>query len=158
MKELADLLRDMEDYIAWIKLSDARPPEENIRRLLTGVLDYDPADEIVPVEAVSSPPAPADPDVKFITVSGQPPVTDDKLECAGRVTLGYGSNLFIYTACADIKVVSVEIEGGELELDVMMEFNLTQDDPTDIATTLWPLCKKDCGKKVLAVTINNSLP
>ena len=120
MKELADLLRDMEDYIAWIKRSDAQPPEENIRRLLSGILDYDPADEIVPVELIISPPAPTDPDVKFLTVSGQSPITREELEYAGRVALGHGTNLFIYSAGSDIKVVNVEIEGGELELEVMI--------------------------------------
>jgi hypothetical protein len=156
MKELADLLLDIEDYIAWIKQVDIQSAEENIRRLLAGVLDYDPAEEIVPVKITDAQPVKTDPTVKFLMVSGESPINQEKLKHAGWLALGYGSNLFFYTTGREIKVVNVEVEEGKLELEVMMEFDLTKDDPTEVATTLWPLCKKDCGKKVLVVNMTKT--
>jgi hypothetical protein len=153
MKKLNDLLGDIEDYIAWIKETNIPAAEENIRRLLAGVLDYDPNEEIVFVEAVNSPPINTDPTVKFMFVSARSPITRQNLEHAGRLTLGYGSNLFLYIAGTDIKVVNVEIEKGEIELETMMEFNFLRDDPEEIATHLWTLSKKDCGKKVLVARV-----
>ena len=149
MKDLDDLLKDVEDYITWVKQYETRPAEENIRRLLAGILDYDPEEEIVAVEIIDSPPAETDPEVKFLMVADDSSITKERLERVGRLTLGYGSNLFLYTNGLDIKVVNVEIVEGEVELEMMMEFNFLRDNPQEIATNLWTLAKKDCGKKIL---------
>lgn len=163
MKELTDLLQDVKNYITWIKkISESNTvdqlyfPKENIRHLLTEVLDYDPVEEIVVVELSDSPPAKPDPTVKFLFVCGDSSLTQENLDRAGRIALSYGSNLFFYSTCPEIKVVNVEIEEGVLEQEIMMEFDLLADDPTEIATTLWPLCKKDCGKKVLVAVLTET--
>jgi len=163
MKEITELIQDVQDYITWIKQTfDSRAinqchfSKENIRHLLTGVLDYDPAEEIVAVELIDTPPAKTDPMVKFLFVCGDSSLTDNNLDRAGRMALSYGSNLFFYSTGPDIKVVNVEMENGVPELEVMMEIDLLADDPTEIATTLWPLCKKDCGKRVLVATLGEN--
>lgn len=160
MKELTDLIQDVQDYITWIRRTSAsgainQPSfsKENIQHLLTGVLDYDPAEEIAVVKLADSPPAETNPTVKFLFVCGNSSLTQENLDRAGRIALSYGSNLFFYSAGLAIKVVNVEIEDGVLEQEVMMELDLLADDPTEIATTLWPLCKKDCGKKVLVAIL-----
>lgn len=158
MKELSDLLLDMENYIVWIKhiskgVTRSDFPEENTRRLLTEILGYDSVEEIVFVEKVNSQSAETDPTVKFLLISGEfsKTITRENLEDAGRQALGYGSNLFLYTNGPDIKVFNIEIEEGKPELEAMMEFNVFEDEPSEIVANLWPLSKKDCGKKVLVV-------
>ncbi len=140
--------------------SHARNGNE-VRRLmelfLEQVLGYDPKEEIVLKEVKAdkaSPPAEFDDQIKFLLQAAphQAKLTQAQIDHAVNCALTVCAQLLVVTDGIQFVLYDIDTSDGELEVEAVFESNLLTDDTEQTAINLWPICKMDCGKKVIVNT------
>jgi hypothetical protein len=160
--EVADIKRALAEIIPQLEaLKSQGGNGDKVRRLmkvfLQQVLGYDPVEEIVSHPLKPCPkqvPVQFDEGVKFMLQVVPPRLTLDQAVAERTVAyaLGAKAQLFMLTNGRQLVLYDIDLSSGRLEAEAVFELNLLADDVEQIAINLWPICKKDCGKKVIVNT------
>ncbi len=75
---------------------------------------------------------------------------DEKtLERAVHCAMESNTSLMILTNGRKLTLYAVAELDGEVVRDKIFEFDLFQDDISDLSENIWAICRKDCGRKIV---------
>lgn len=124
---------------------------------LEQVLGYDPEEEIVLKEVNAdkvSLPIQFDDQIKFLLQAAphQVKLTQAQIDHAVSCALAVRAQLLVLTDGIQFTLYDIDTSDDELEVEAVFESDLLKDDVQLTAVNLWPICKMDCGKKVIVNT------
>ena len=156
IQEIEEALRDFQ-ALARRAREHPLPPaavQDHMLVFLQRVLGYDFKEDIV-LRRLSPPgkrPAQVDFNrkVKFLAVNlgSRTRPGEKQIQQAVDYALGVPTNVVMLSNAIKLGFYSVDCWEGRWEVEPLLEVDLLRDAPAEVAALLWPLAKKDCGRKI----------
>ncbi len=130
---------------------------EQMLVFLQRVLGYDFEEDIVLKQLAVLPERPSEVNfnqkIKFVmlTLASDRPLDEGQLQLAVDYVLAAPTNVVMLTNGVKLCFYAVDLWEGKWEVEPLVEVDLLQDSPKEIAPPLWPLAKKDCGREIWVI-------
>ncbi len=130
---------------------------EQMLVFLQRVLGYDFGEDIVLKKLAVLPVRPIEVNfnqkIKFVMVSlaSDKPLDEEQVQQAVDYALAAPTNVVMLTNGVRLCFYAVDLWEGKWEVEPLVEVDLLQDNPEEIAPPLWPLAKKDCGREIWVI-------
>ncbi len=131
---------------------------EQMLLFLQRVLGYDFEEDVVLKQLAVLPERPSEVNfnqkIKFVMVAlaSDKPLDEGQLQLAVDYALAAPTNVVMLTNGVKLCFYAVDLWEGKWEVEPLVEIDLLQDNPEEIAPPLWPLAKKDCGREIWVIT------
>lgn len=157
--ETNEIQKALEEFLPLVREANEKAePKHDVREhmliFLQKVLGYDFNEDIVFKHLVALPNRPKeanfDQKIKFVMTAlpSKTPLDEKQEELAIEYALSVPTNVVMLSNGVQVAFYSVDLWEGNWEIDILAQINLLQDSPEEIAPVLWPLAKKDCGRKI----------
>jgi len=132
--------------------------QDHMLVFLQRVLGYDFEEDVVLKQLAVLPQRPSEVSfnqkIKFVmvTLASDKPLDEGQVQQALDYALAAPTNVVLLTNGVKLCFYAVDLWEGKWEVELLVEIDLLQDNPEEIAPPLWPLAKKDCGREIWVIT------